>query len=115
MGKADAETENGVHNEVRETAILAPPVDPHRQTRFYKVIYRGKIGVRLTPTRPAPEDGQVSYMVSARTSASHYPRRARSCHTTAVSMAISSSSIGAWLSSEVVGDLGNSWRSGIIP
>lgn len=41
-------------------AVLAPAVDYDRQTRYFKVVYRGSVGVRSCPTEPAPPDGQVS-------------------------------------------------------
>lgn len=40
--------------------VVAPAVDYDRPTKYFKVVYRGSVGVRSCPTEPAPPDGQVS-------------------------------------------------------
>lgn len=41
------------------THVLAPAVNPHLTTRYFKVVHRGRVAVRSDPVEPAPEDGQV--------------------------------------------------------
>lgn len=47
-------------NSSSRKTVLTAPVDCDRQTRYYKVVYRGSVGVRASPTEPAPPNGQVS-------------------------------------------------------
>lgn len=42
------------------THVTAPSVDPHLNSRYFKVVYRGAVAVRSNPAEPAPEVGQVS-------------------------------------------------------
>lgn len=42
------------------THVVAPAVNPHLTTRYFKVVHRGRVAVRSSPVEPAPEDGQVS-------------------------------------------------------
>lgn len=49
------------------THVTAPSVDPHLNSRYFKVVYRGAVAVRSTPAEPAPEVGQVSERVDTKT------------------------------------------------
>lgn len=46
------------------THVTAPSVDPHLNSRYFKVVYRGAVAVRSNPAEPAPEVGQVSKHVN---------------------------------------------------
>lgn len=49
-----------VGNDSGRKVVVAPAVDYDRPTKYFKVVYRGSVGVRSCPTEPAPPDGQVS-------------------------------------------------------
>lgn len=51
------------------THVTAPSVDPHLNSRYFKVVYRGAVAVRSNPAEPAPEIGQVSKRANANTQA----------------------------------------------
>ncbi|CAM9168924.1 unnamed protein product, partial [Discosporangium mesarthrocarpum] len=36
--------------------VVAPPLAPHRETRYFQVVHRGGVSVRKDPTQPASED-----------------------------------------------------------
>lgn len=47
-----------------QTHVTAPSVDPHLNSRYFKVVYRGAVAVRSNPAEPAPEVGQVSKRIN---------------------------------------------------
>lgn len=49
------------------THVTAPSVDPHLNSRYFKVVYRGAVAVRSNPAEPAPEVGQVSIQININT------------------------------------------------
>lgn len=65
------------------THVTAPSVDPHLNSRYFKVVYRGAVAVRSNPAEPAPEVGQVSKRVDTKTCQVDSSRRVHYCCTAA--------------------------------
>eukprot|EP00903_Cladosiphon_okamuranus_P021614 g19873.t1 len=49
---------NGTDDGGKDTVSVVSRPDPYVQTRFFKVVYPGRVAVRSNPAEPAPEDGQ---------------------------------------------------------
>lgn len=56
LAKAPA---NGTNGEGKDATTVVSRPDPYVQTRFFKVVYPGRVAVRSNPAQKAPEDGQV--------------------------------------------------------
>lgn len=59
LAKAPA---NGTTDGGKDAISVVSRPDPYVQTRFFKVVYPGRVAVRSNPAEPAPEDGQVCGM-----------------------------------------------------
>lgn len=54
---------NGKDDGGKDAISVVSRPDPYVQTRFFKVVYPGRVAVRSNPAEPAPENGQVRYNI----------------------------------------------------